>query len=409
METPNSGSWSELPMDILRFLLERLSFVDIHRAKMVCRNWYLCSKQTVRKRSESPLVMLSSEDDCALFNPEEDRVYKTKRYFSGTRFLANSGNWFLVIDSGSNLYIEHAFSEKKRINLPPLESIKSDQFSLKRVGEEEFNERRVGCFLEKGFSQMVKDLRGLLWVDEGKEEEYTVAWFFDKGAEYIAFCKNGEDYYRTVPTRKGVHFMSQGISDMVLRGDFLYVYTTRRYVRLLDLSGQEGFREVTKRSFILPFLPASPQNWDEITYADRLKVSYNIAVTRSGDVLLVESILFKASRSEILPRRMFHLYKTDPNPDSDDILYGENLSFEVHSLGDEALLLDSGITVPADPTLGIEPNSIYFTRHDRVRNFVQEPSCPDICVFNLATKKLTRFPNLSCFFKPKDALWFLPS
>ncbi|WZY88324.1 hypothetical protein YC2023_045059 [Brassica napus] len=111
--------------------------------------------------------------------------------------------------------------------------------------------------------------------------------------------------------------------------------------------------QMTKRSFILPFHPAFPPSSEEITYAN------------------------------------------------------ENLSFEVHSLGDEALLLDSGITVPADPTLGIEPNSIYFTRHGRVRNFVQEPSCPDICVFNLTTKKFTRFPILS-YFNTKDALWFLP-
>ncbi|CAN6838109.1 unnamed protein product [Brassica oleracea] len=333
METPNSGSWSELPMDILRFLLEHLCFIDFHRAKMVCRNWYLCSKQTVRRRSGSPLLILSSEDDCVLFNPEEDRVNKSTRDLSGTRFLANSGNWFLALDSGSNLYIEHAFSEKKRINLPPLESIKSDLFSLKRVGEKEFNERAVGGFPEKGFSQRVKDLRGLLWVDERKEE-YTVAWFFDNGAEYIAFCKNGEDCYRTIPTRIGVHFTSQGISDMVLRGDFLYVYTTLKYVRLLDLSGHEGFMQVTNRSFILPFLPAFPPSSEEITYAGRLKVNYNIAVTRSGEVLLVKSMVFKATTSDMMPKRMFHLYKTDPNPDSEDILHRENLSFEVHSLGD---------------------------------------------------------------------------
>lgn len=44
---------------------------------------------------------------------------------------------------------------------------------------------------------------------------------------------------------------------------------------------------------------------------------------------------------------MFHLYKgLDAN------------IIEVDSLGDEALFLDLGITVPADCTLGIEPNSI---------------------------------------------------
>ncbi|KAL0773157.1 hypothetical protein Bca101_038308 [Brassica carinata] len=324
METPNSGSWSELPMDILRFLLEHLCFIDFHRAKMVCRNWYLCSKQTVRRRSGSPLLILSSEDDCVLFNPEEDRVNKSTRDLSGTRFLANSG-------------------------------------------EKEFNERAVGGFPEKGFSQR-------------------------------HFARTGKIV--TVPFQHGLVFT------LPLKA-YLIWYTTLKYVRLLDLSGHEGFMQVTNRSFILPFLPAFPPSSEEITYAGRLKVNYNIAVTRSGEVLLVKCMVFKATTSAMMPKRMFHLYKTDPNPDSEDILHRENLSFEVHSLGDEALLLDSGITVPADPTLGIEPNSIYFTRHDRVRNYVQEPSCPDICVFNLATKKFTRFPILS-YFNPKDALWFLP-
>ncbi|CAH8310023.1 unnamed protein product [Eruca vesicaria subsp. sativa] len=140
---------------------------------------------------------------------------------------------------------------------------------------------------------------------------------------------------------------------------------------LLGFSGQDNFKEVHRRCFILRFLPADPQSGE-----DRLKVSYNIAVTRSGEVLLVESIVFKATSSDIMPRRMFHVYKTNPNPDSEDILHNENLSFEVDSLGDEeALLLDSGITVHA--ALGIlQPNSIYYTRHDRVRNFAQVPSSP---------------------------------
>ncbi|VVB17317.1 unnamed protein product [Arabis nemorensis] len=96
--------------------------------------------------------------------------------------------------------------------------------------------------------------------------------------------------------------------------------------------------------------------------------------------------------------------------------------FEVYSLGDdEVLLLDSGVNVPADHTLGMEPNSIYFTRLDRFR---PNKHFLDICVFNRATKSLERFlpkeENLKRFpgfsnlklrdfpdLKLKDALWFL--
>ncbi|KAG7598445.1 hypothetical protein ISN44_As06g026970 [Arabidopsis suecica] len=101
---------------------------------------------------------------------------------------------------------------------------------------------------------------------------------------------------------------------------------------------------------------------------------------------------------------MFHLYKRDPK-DLDPNTYDTRL-VEVHSLGDEALFLDLGTNVPADHTRGIEPNSIYFTRGDRIRH--REPSCFDICVFNLTTKTIKRFPTLSNF-NVKDAQWFLPS
>ncbi|XP_010494023.1 PREDICTED: F-box protein At5g25290-like [Camelina sativa] len=410
-ETMESGSWSELSMDILRSVFERLSFVDFHRAKMVCANWYLCSKQTLhRQRGSSWLMMLFEESDCVLYNPDEDRVYKRKRDFSGIRFLANSGNWFLALDSGSNLCIVHVFSggERNRINLPPLDSInKGGHFTLKRIGDGEFKERLASGGL--GYSnKSVVDLRGLLWVDE-KKEEYTVAWFFDTGSPYIAFCKKGQDHYRTIPTRIDVPREFRGLSDMVLRGDTLYVYTTRRFIRILDFSVPEGFKDVVPDSYILlPFYPASD---DENTYDDGAISSHNIAVTTSGEVLLVESIAYNKATSEI-PTRIFRLYKTDPNPDPDELIHKLNLSVEVDSLGHEARLLDLGFTVPADPTLGIQPNSIYFTRHDRLRNCKLKPSCPDIfpciCVFNLDTKKLTQFPSLSNL-NPKDARWFLPS
>ncbi|CAL9232375.1 unnamed protein product [Arabidopsis halleri] len=331
METPNSNHWSDLPFDILRSLFERLSFVDFHRAKIVCTNWYLCSKQTLHKTRKSPWLMLFPEDGCVLYNPDEDRN--------------------------------------------------------------------------------VVDLRGLLWVDEKKKEEYTVVWFFDTGANYIAFCKNREDHYRTIPTRFNVRRELRGISDMVLGGDILYVYTIRRYIRVLDLSGQEGYNDVVSNTDLLsPLYPASPPSSDDETTYDGAFSRHNIAVTTSGEVLLVESIVYDDSSDSKIPTIGLRLYKKVPNPDPDEFIYRPNVSVEVDSLGHEALLLDLGITVPADRTLGIEPNSIYFTRHDRLRNCKLKPSCRarDICVFNLKTKNVTRFPSLS-YLKAKDALWFLPS
>ncbi|VVB17182.1 unnamed protein product [Arabis nemorensis] len=192
METRNSSSrWSELPINILRSVLERLSFVDFHWAKIVCPNWYLCSKQTFRPKAGFPLLIVFPEDsDCVLYNPDEDRVYKPKNDFSGFRFLANCGKWFLVLDPGLNLSIIDLFS-KTKINLPPLESIdEGATYSLERVKEKDKELMEKVCIPDDFGSpycgpRTAEGLRGLLWVDEDKEElEYVVVWRFDS-SHYI--------------------------------------------------------------------------------------------------------------------------------------------------------------------------------------------------------------------------------
>ncbi|EOA22665.1 hypothetical protein CARUB_v10003367mg [Capsella rubella] len=366
--TPSSVHWSELPMDILRSVFERLSFVDFNHAKNVSPNWYLCSKQTSPRIDKSPWLMLfPHEGGCALYNPNEARVYKTKRDLSDIRFLANSGNWFLVLDSKLDLSIIDLFSGKK-IHLPPLDSLKSDQ---RRLGDKEI--------------MNVEDLRGLLWVDE-KKEEYLVVWYLSykhKATKFLAFCKNGEDHYREVPDWIELHLQNR--ADVVLlRGDSIYISmtSTLAYIAKLDLSGQEGFKVVVKMKL---FVPVLQRCLHDLTY------SSNVAITISGEVLFVVSICNQRTM-----RRTVHLYKK----------YDNLKPVRVDSLGDEALLLDLGITVPADHNLGIEPNSIYFTR-----NRGCERSCLDISVFNLATKTIKRFPDLgpSNNLNFEDARWFLPS
>ncbi|CAA7025933.1 unnamed protein product [Microthlaspi erraticum] len=408
METRNYGRWSELPTDMLTSLLERLSVVDFQRSKLVCSNWYLCSKQTVRPKHGPPLLMLSLEEDgCVLYSPDEDRVYETTTNsdFLGYRFLASSGKWFLVGDSLSKLYIIDVFSEE-RIDLPPLESTEGGPFRLERKGAKEFNEESViinGCNTCRIVDH--EDLRGVLWVDD-KNGDYVVVWQFGGSDEYLGFCKKGDDRYREIPTRIGV----QGLDDMVLKGYNLYVLTSRHYIRHLDLSRQDGFKDVSENHMFPLRLPNV--SWDEYARLRANKViSSNrcIAVTTSGEVLYVITIACETSM-------IFHVYKRDPK-DLDPNTHDTRL-VHVDSLGDEALFLDLGITVKvaADHTLGIEPNSIYFTRGDRIRR--KKVTCLDLCVYNLATKTIIndyqnktktikRFLGL-CNLNVKDAQWFLP-
>ncbi|AAD45994.1 (May be a pseudogene.) [Arabidopsis thaliana] len=313
-----------------------------------------------RPKTGSPLLMLSSEKDgcrCnSVYNPEDGRVYEPKSDFSGYRFLGSSGKWFLVVDSRMKLYIIDVFSEK-RIELPPLESFKGSLFKIWRDGEEN-----------------VKHL-----------------------------LMDGDDYYREIPTQLEVQRELRGLYDMVLKGYNLYVFATREFIRHLDLSGQDedGFKDVSEKHRLPMWMPRLTMK--ERESRNQLKCipsNKGIAVTRAGQVLLVYTFDLGTSESH----RMFRLYKRDPKDLDPKTL--DTWLLEVHSLGDEALFLDLGITVPADHTLGIEPNSIYFTRGDRIRH--KESSCLDICVFNLITKTIKRFHGLSNsnFY---DAQWFLPS
>ncbi|KAJ0248658.1 F-box domain-containing protein [Hirschfeldia incana] len=407
MEIPDPGRWSDLPVDILGSLLERLSFIDFHRAKTVCSNWYLCSKQTLGPKDRSPLLLLSPEEGgCLLYNPEEDRVYVPRRDFSGCRFLGNSGKWFLVADSQSNLYIVDVFSDEK-IDLPRLELVSDEGcvHNLEPLGDDgDFVENLVGGNFN-GSRKPAEDLRGRVWVDE-KTGDYVVVCRFDR-CDYMRFCKKGDDRYREIQTRVGVTVMLKGQADMVLSGYNLYVFTPRCSLRQIDLSGKDGFEDVTKQPMYTWYKPYPSAEEEERMRAYKyISESYNIAVTRSGEVLLVHNYTYE-STTTFEKHRMFRVYKRQLKNLEDPETYKPRL-VEVDSLGDEALFLDLGITVPADTTLGIEPNSIYFTRDDRFR--LMPLSFLDICVYNLATKNINRFPTLSSNLeKIKDAQWFIPS
>ncbi|CAA7058702.1 unnamed protein product [Microthlaspi erraticum] len=384
-KTPKSGGygWSKLPHDLLRPIFESLGFPDFRRARIVCWNWHSVSKLTLPRKTESPWLMLIPEGDngCVLYNPEEDKVYTTMRDFSGVRFLANSGNWSLVLDSRSNLYIIDLFSEEK-IDLPPLESIKPCKCTLKRVGDKDF-ERRVYDVRHTSVSILRTDvMRGRLWVDE-KTKEYVVLWFFNEPANCVCFCKNGDDRYTNIPLRFNIFNRKQAIYDVVLvRGHDLYIQSNRDYIRHLRLCGPQGFEDVSWSNPVSRRTPCQLHANCDIT-----------VVTSSGEVMLVQSILDKTSTER---GRSFRVFKKNPKPNPNQYYV------EVDSLGDESLFLGLRTTVP-----GIQPNSIYFTSYDSVCWRLLEDLNMDICVFNLATKTFKSFPRISNM-KLKAARWFLP-
>ncbi|CAA7025984.1 unnamed protein product [Microthlaspi erraticum] len=86
---------------------------------------------------------------------------------------------------------------------------------------------------------------------------------------------------------------------MVLKGYMLYIFTTLRYIRLLDLSGQYGYKESDKLPSLY-HLSLPSFRIKAMMDGQAARESYNIAVTPSGQILLVVSILFKSTGDRIL-------------------------------------------------------------------------------------------------------------
>ncbi|CAN7013894.1 unnamed protein product [Brassica rapa subsp. trilocularis] len=118
----------------------------------------------------------------------------------------------------------------------------------------------------------------------------------------------------------------------------------------------------------------------------------NVVVTLRGHVLIVRS------KSPFMSETWnFRIFKMDS---SDGKIKWE----EIFSLGDEAIILDLGITVLAKDLEGVTCNSIYFAAHEI--NWYDT----EIFVFHLDTKKVEQLPQLfSSTVSFYEAHWFLPS
>ncbi|CAE5978457.1 unnamed protein product [Arabidopsis arenosa] len=250
---------------------------------MVCSYWYSGSKQTVHRKSGTPWLMLFPDDGgCLLCNPYEKAVYKTKRDCSGSRFLASCGKWLLMLDSRSRLYIIHVFSGN-RIDLPPLESLLSNYSALKRMEDrdKEFEfESTNGSY----YSLYADEIRGHL---VGRRGDERVGFSVEINWPCSWSCSSG---YR------------------------LYILTSRRSVRVIDFSGQQGLEELTGSDTSPMFSPLGYSCY------------FSIAVTTAGEVLLVTT-----TTSEMV--FCFCIYKKAPNADPED------------QIARSCLLLDLGITV----------------------------------------------------------------
>ncbi|CAF2130672.1 unnamed protein product [Brassica napus] len=374
-----SKSWSDLPFDLLNLVFESLSFADFQRAKSVCSSWLSFSRQCVPK-DHIPLVLLfpknNENNSCMLFNPEEkDKLYKTQDLgleFAKSSCMKTYGSWLLMQNLQSNLFIVNLFTGE-RINLPPVKS----QFGMTKIQSPVFWIDEKTKYHVVSWARSKKCIQSpVFWIDD-KTKDHVVSWARSK--KCVVYSKTGDNSWNKIPK-------SSGCLDMVYKDHKLYFSSYSGKVKIFDFSGEIPQQIVIEEKHIVPPLVIlkpidSSVHWPSIDVT-------NIVVTVTGDVLKVVKVWTYWSRSW-----SFRLYKV--------YSLGFKQHEQVYSLGDEAMLLDLGITVLANDNDGIRRNSIYFSDCKNTNKVFH---------FSFETRKMERLHKFDCSsVQLSSSRWFLPS
>uniref|UniRef100_A0A1J3HEU4 F-box protein n=2 Tax=Noccaea caerulescens TaxID=107243 RepID=A0A1J3HEU4_NOCCA len=368
----NRHCWSELPLDLMQSVFKRLGFADFERAKSVCSSWQSGTRQS-QPNNQIPWMILFPEDKsyCLLFNPEDkEKVYKTQHLgddFAKSECCKTYRSWLLMVThngrdrgSGSDVYMLNIFTHE-RINLPTCNQL----FFMPRI----------------------------LWIDE-ETKDYLVIGIVDD--EKVLSIKKGDDSWKEILLFPGIERrpmpIEEEIPQLVYKDDKLYCLNFNQ-VHIFDFSGVAPLlvfstcvKECVKRLLVYPrWIPK---------YGD-LQRRNNMVVTLGGDILIV--------RRKMLLRRSFTWNFKIFKMDSSD----GNKWKEIFTLGDEAILLDLGITVLAKDLEGITSNSIYYN-DEPDENLHYNDNV--LVIYNVDTKKIEQPQEFVSSSDPFSyACWFLPS
>ncbi|VYS58233.1 unnamed protein product [Arabidopsis thaliana] len=181
ISSDNDSKWSMLSPDLIRSILERLNFIDFHRARYISLNWYSSSELCIIQNPTPWTIRFSNDNHVSLFDPLHAKTYViTDLGFDlpRSRCLATSGSWLLMLDHRTDFYLLNLFT-RERICLPTLEAIDGWQMKFERVGESDFLKtftyREGYTSYSSRISTKIRIEKAVLWVDE-RSRDYLVVW-----------------------------------------------------------------------------------------------------------------------------------------------------------------------------------------------------------------------------------------
>ncbi|XP_010513373.1 PREDICTED: F-box protein At1g69090-like [Camelina sativa] len=365
--------WSELPLDLMRMVFERLGFLDFDRAKSVCSSWQYGSRQC-KPSNKIPWMVLFPMDKnyCLLINSEDkEKIYRTQHLgdnFAKSICLTTYRSWLLM---------QHRYKEKEVLTrtYPKHNVYILDLLTRERINLPAFKSANDGLS------------NPILWIDE-KTKDYLVIGMVD--VDTLISFKKGNNSWKEIPqlpkscTEDFFNMVYKDHKLYCLNCSFLYIFDFLGEVPLKVFRTSVRGYITTKGGYI-----SRPCNPCALNYC-----KCNIVVTLRGDVLIVKSFGPLVSKTWT-----FKIYKMDPST--------EDNWEEINSLGDESILLELGITVLAKDQDGVTRNSIYFTENKYFGGYEKN----GIFIFNLDTKKVEQQPQafVSSSMPLSHAHWFLPN
>jgi hypothetical protein len=432
--------WGQLVGDVLLQILNRLSFVDVQRAKTVCSHWNSVAKQLklYTKFHRIPWLLIppqdeesnaSSDTNTKLFSIEDGQLYSSKYAASKEiccqSFCVGSSHGYMIsINCERNkLFVFNPLTEK-RTELPAMDtflgSIIEDmdnggeyliKFAPEAASDSRFY-RGWTCSrqLREHFIQ-----KAILSCDPCHNKSYGVVLICCQNSR-IAFCQCGDSGAMSWMYLEG---MDAPFHDIMCHENKLYVLANCGSLAVWDL-GSDSFPVSTKTITSL-FSCASLRQ--TLNVSSDLYTSRLYLVESSGGVLLVvrrigefvdeegrvlhegDLLTDKAAEPLVCAYRtlLFGLFRMD---------FDKETWVSMTSLDDQAVFVggNHSASVLTCDLPGCEKNSVYFT--DDYWERMNEDYLyggHDMGVYNLKDKSVKHFYQLDALKIQPPPCWFLPN
>ncbi|XP_078150807.1 putative F-box protein At4g22170 [Carex rostrata] len=348
----STANWSELPNDVLGYLIGFLPIPDYYRFGAVCRNWCMVAREKHHCPAQQLPWLVLGEDIITkkhiFFNLFDDKKYYIDiPELSGQFVCGSSFGWLFSVDDTLNIRMLNPFT-RKSYNLPPLDC--DNKWSVRNV---------------------------ILDHDPNERSNFTVMVIhgtFDK----VAFWRQGDPSWTSAILPYAIVY-----SIIYFKGQFYAVGFAGRYQLEIFIV------DVGPDSKLIPLQHYVPMIDD--TYRSK-----SMLLDLNGELLLLQ---WKIDEEEVVVTTFVSIRKLD---------FEEGTYSECNHINNHAFFIgqSSSLVIDSSQFSGYTQNAIYFTHE-----FSSDYRIGWKCIVNfLVTQNSTRYYSFKNFVSGYGApIWLAPN